>query len=459
MNRSWAAELVCVTLALAIYATPQTPGDQQLEEMWRSGHYSEALPLLVDEWKSPGGRTWRVEYMIGTSECQMPGLANNGVLMLKDVQAFRLPKEIRTAVQSQVDACQGSVKSSPGLHLPSGTQILFQFSPGATVAGKGGYLFEEENRPSVVTTPVSVDELRSRLVPIGHQKQTASDLRDIAEDHALMRVDSPSPYGKAAIGDFIVVTAIPVNSVASNIGTCLTDYQHALQETFGMQAPDDYITVYAFPFVGSVADYAPRLHGINLPLGTVAYSVYEDLSIVGIGGEESCGTLAHELVHLMIKERFGNSPAWLEEGLASEVAVGYPPIDGKLQFRRSWRDDMLKTHWQKRPTVRELLKTSWDDFSALNPGDLERVATVNAMAASFVRYLDSRGKLLNVYSAFRDQRISADVQHFRSDEDVLAQVMGEPLDKLDAEFVTWFTAQAKSQVKTQVKTRDSVPKK
>lgn len=446
MNPRWARKLACITFTLATCAASPTISDQQLEEMWRSGRYSEALPLLVDRWNSPGGRTWRMEYMIGTSECQMAGLASNGVLMLRDVQSFRLPKEVRTAVQSQIDACQSSTPGGPAQHFPSGTQVLFQLSPGASVHGKGGFIFEHQNSPSVATAPVTVDELHERLVPIRRGSPEATDFRDAAEDNARQRFGRSS-FGKATVGEFVVVTSIPDDAVASRVGRCLTRYQEALQAIFGMHPSEDYITVYAFPFVEEVARFAPKLHGIALPYGTVAYSVYEDMSIVGVAGEFDCGTLAHELVHLMTRDRFGNSPAWLEEGLASEIAVASPSSDGKILFRSSWRDDMLKAHWKGRPTVSQLLKTSWDDFAALTPEDQERVATVNAMAASFVRFLDSRHKLLQVYSAFRDQRITADVQHFRSDEDVLTQIMAESVEKLDADFVRWFTPPEKSPVK------------
>jgi hypothetical protein len=34
--------------------------------------------------------------------------------------------------------------------------------------------------------------------------------------------------------------------------------------------------------------------------------------------------MAHELVHLLIRQNLSMSPAWLEEGLASEVALALP---------------------------------------------------------------------------------------------------------------------------------------
>jgi hypothetical protein len=125
------------------------------------------------------------------------------------------------------------------------------------------------------------------------------------------------------------------------------------------------------PLSRGVNDYAQRLHGTNLPLGVVAYSVYEDLSIVGMAEFEACGALAHELVHLAIRQNFGDSPAWLEEGLASEVAVAHPESD-RMPFGRSWRDDILKRHWSLRLTVAQLLPANWTVVYLYPAGNSDR---------------------------------------------------------------------------------------
>ena len=44
-------------------------------------------------------------------------------------------------------------------------------------------------------------------------------------------------------------------------------------------------------------------------------------ALVGIAAPEACGSMAHELVHLTIRSSFPMSPPWLEEGLASAVAL------------------------------------------------------------------------------------------------------------------------------------------
>jgi hypothetical protein len=173
---------------------------------------------------------------------------------------------------------------------------------------------------------------------------------------------------------------------------------------------------------------------VDLPLGTVAYSVFEDLSIVGIDDFEACGSLAHELVHLAIRQNFGDSPAWLEEGLASEVAVAEPK-QNTFGFSNSWRDEMLRRHWDLRPSVSELLSKTWADYTANDITQVDRVAALQAMAASFIRYLDAKQKLGPVYFAMRE---SLSLPSAQSDQNILQSKLGMNLVQIDSDFLKWF---------------------
>src|SRR5262249_43178862 len=127
---------------------------------------------------------------------------------------------------------------------------------------------------------------------------------------------------------------------ARKTASCIERFEALLRNQFQMNLPSYYVTIYAVEDPSLVRVFARELHGVNLSPGSVAYSVYDDLSMVGAAGPEHCGSIAHELVHLMIRQSFGNSSPWLEEGLASEVAVASPKF-AALSFQRSWRDDML----------------------------------------------------------------------------------------------------------------------
>jgi hypothetical protein len=241
----------------------------------------------------------------------------------------------------------------------------------------------------------------------------------------------------AIVGHFALATPFGGSSYSRATGECLQKYEPPLEKQFAMDSPTHVLTVYLAIDSHELAELSHKLHGLQLSLGTVAYSVYSDMSIVGLGGPEGCGSLGHELVHLLIRGNFGNCPAWLEEGLASEVAVTFPRTD-TFEFRKSWRDEMLEQEWKLRPTVRELLQMDWTNYSASKPEDLHKVAAVHAMAAVFVRYLASQNQLGPVYFAVRDHRFNEKLTERRTDQEIIEKQLGKSLKEIDAAFVHWF---------------------
>jgi hypothetical protein len=406
-----------------------------LKEQWKAGRYRDVLPGLIAYWKQPGGRTWSVEYMIGTSECRVPGLAANGAFMLEDVlQTFRLPEEARRTTEGELGFCRQRA-SSPAQDPSFGAApAVAQTVPGATVSGKGGYLiYSKESRAgtSISSVPVPIAELEKRLVPLTGDSSPGQTALAAAMQRAL-------PGAGGAVADRFVVTSEHGGTYPSQVtGNCLNRYERALRAQFQMGLPPYYVTVYGVFQPSSVSRYSERLHGVPLALGTIAYSVYEDLSMVGVAEMEGCGTLAHELVHLMIRRNFGNSPSWLEEGIASEVAVSSPQGD-RISFVHSWRDDMLVSRWSMRPTVEQLLSMDWTAYVARTNQDLDRVAAVHAMAACFTRYLWDKQQLLNVYNAIRDDRFDDQLSRRRTDREIVERTMGKAVDQIDADFVSWF---------------------
>jgi hypothetical protein len=63
------------------------------------------------------------------------------------------------------------------------------------------------------------------------------------------------------------------------------------------------------------------------------------------------------------------------------------------------------------------------------------VAATHAMAASFVRYLDAKKKLVPFYKALRDS-LSSDTP--QSDEEVFTSVLNKSPDQVDKDFSAWF---------------------
>ena len=162
--------------------------------------------------------------------------------------------------------------------------------------------------------------------------------------------------------------------------------------------------------------------------------------MVGMASPEACGSLAHELVHLLIRPSLPLSPPWLEEGLASEVAVALPQ-GSRFHFAKSWRDRTLRDNWSLRPSVGTLLDLSWSDFRAASAADLRRAAAVQAMAAAFIRYLDAKGELIVVYSEMRDHLFNADRSAIQTSQQIVQRALGGiDVNAIDADFDHWFNS-------------------
>ena len=92
---------------------------QDLRRLWGQKDYQTVLPRLVDYWNA-GGRTFEVEYMIGTSECRIPEFAAYGLTMLRDaMQSFNLNSEDRRSIPARVKAPVDS-HSAFGVTKPPG---------------------------------------------------------------------------------------------------------------------------------------------------------------------------------------------------------------------------------------------------------------------------------------------------------------------------------------------------
>jgi hypothetical protein len=378
---------------------------------------------------------WDLKYLVGTLNCQFPAARAKGAALLQDMlQNDRdLGPQARAEVTRVLDACRAASAAmlSPASYEMRVGELAHLQAPGVRGDTKGGYedLRSQESTSAAAVVPMPADMLLARRVPASEPAR--------ALDAAKRRIGLTNG---AVVGGFAVVVGGPADDptrLAEQIGTCLTRYQAPLRAQFGMSAPAEMITVYQAGWVDQVYDNARRLHGLQLPQGVVAYSVALDMSLVGIAARDACGSMAHELVHLMMRSSFPMSPPWLEEGLASAVALAWPE-PSRFRFARGWRDATLANGWSLRPSVGQLLDMSWADFSASSRDDIRRAAAVQAMAAVFIRYLDERGKLRDVYLAARDERFGPDLTPGRSYREIVEVQLGRSSDQIDQDFQAWF---------------------
>lgn len=426
------ARLVLLVVLIGVPLVAQQMSYEQIMSLWKAKQYDQALPLLLAYRKKPFGRTWQVDYMIGTSQCHGSAHLNRGIDYLSNVLVYKqVPDPALSATAREIQFCLGTAIAEPAPFelIPVSGQV----TDPATVSGKAGYNFISSK--SVITngkatlTPVPATDLKKRIFHRGQEDQALAAARSRLEK---------STQGLAEEG-FVVICEGFCEFHLAEVPKCLAKFESPLRNEFDMVIPSELVTVYIPEDIHDVPRLAQKLHGITLPLGTLAYSVLEDMSIVGLY-TGSCGTLAHELVHLAIKSNFGDSPAWLEEGLASEVAVSGPGAQ-EFRFGTSWRDATLRDNWSLRPSVAELLALHWLDFAARDEQSLKRVAAIHAMAAVFVRYLDEQKKLKQIYLGIRDRRFPPDGGPPSSDASIVEHEMGPGINQIDADFAAWFQKQ------------------
>ena len=391
--------------------------------------------LALRSYSSMNRIDWRTEYLAGSLDCQFAETRSLGAQVLNDIlqnnralnaqgnaELARVLKACQAPVQSRVAA--DAVPEIPANLLDASAHFIQPGVSGNTKSGDS-YTPPEEFETTVAT--VSSAELEARRVAISSPQA--------ALDRALASVGQPSA-GMIRDG-FAVAELRGTRTDAGGVADCLARYAAPMKAEFQIEPSRYMLTVYVVPERVDVYKMALRLHGLVLPPGVLAYSVPEDMSLTSQGGAFECGSMAHEVVHLLIKDRFPGAPAWLEEGLASEVAVAKPTPKSFL-FYWSWRDRVLFPDPHGRPSIQELLGMSWPDFSR-NPD--YPASYIQATAAVFVRYLDQQGKLQPIYFAVRDHHLTADLSTYRSYSKILEDVFHAPIGTIQANFDAWFAEQ------------------
>src|SRR6266702_1090637 len=383
------------------------------------------------------GRSWKIEYLAGSLDCAFPETKATGAQFLNDIlQNNRtLNRDGDAELRRQLAVCTAEANSAPLAAAPSLPPNLTEVSthfqaPGVHGDMKGGGSYTVDQESSTAVSPIASSELMARLVSVNEPAK--------ALHAALGRVPAGS---KGAVAEnFAVTTAQGTATQAVGIGRCLKSYAEPLKSEFKINTSSYMVTAYTVTQEGEVYSYARRLHGLQLPQGVIAYSVPEDMSLTSAASASACGSAAHELVHLLIKQSFPGAPAWLEEGLASEVAIASPSPD-RLRVGWSWRDDRLRNNLGLRPPVAQMLGMPLSSFNSNSFIGMRSAEATQAMAAVFIRYLDAKGNLPDVYFAVRDQHISSDLSGFKSYEAILEEVLRLPVASIDDDFEQWFSSE------------------
>lgn len=412
-------------------------------------------------------KTAELDYMIAVSLCHVTALRGIGWGHFDWIlQNFSLGEEDQVLVRAQQEKCG----------QPNQLDKRFQFAmlsahsgSAAEVRSKMFYWLGREDAalntdPVEFEAPKNADELLGRLFSFGDVEAALAA--------SLARLEGITRRGQElrayASDNFVVVTLGRHDHRAlGNIAAKLEKFLAFYIEAYSLRRPSHLVTVYLAQNPWTLHDLSKELHGLKIPEQAIGYTFRDDLSILGIIPGEAIGTLAHELFHLLVRDRFGDLPPFLDEGTAalyevSNVSAKYVPggpvdagtapapmVGGELAVRGipNWRGCVLKALWLedrygyglKRPTVAELVTMSWRDFDNLKGESLVAdQAVIHATARYFVLYLqDWDQKLFSFFADFagRDPlKMEA-----KPEADALGRAkmhLGE-LDAADARFEAW----------------------
>ena len=268
----------------------------EIRDMWKTGHYEDALPRLLEYRHKPYGKNAAVDYMIATSACRLSDHEETGYKFFNWIlKNYSLGKN-RELVENERDNCASNLQ-------PSNLAFTSLRTGGSVgVSGKTYYWLGNEKSlegetnaliasdPVEVVKEISYEELSDRLFEKSNKPAAESYFKE--QLGPTFKVKSFRYFTIASSGNHSP-------SQLSSINNTLERYLGFFASHFNMPVPPYLITVYLVPEIGQLHNLAEKIHGIRVSRGSIGYSFRDDLSLVGVIPSTTLGTLAHELFHLM----------------------------------------------------------------------------------------------------------------------------------------------------------------
>ncbi len=436
---------------------------QDLRKAWRAAdgitHYADvARRLILYRGEARYAKTAEVDYMIATSLCRVPETREAGVRHFGWILASYDLGPDRGKVEAERSGCNGQ-DARP-------IQVAFSMVPGqggaAEIRSKLYYWIGREDaavntEPVEVVAPKTPEELKARLF----------DFEDSEAAVAAAEARLGPRFKVQATERFILASASGHSQAQlDRIADKLERFMSFFTAAFQMRPPAHLLTVYLVPSPADMQQLAEELHGIRVPQFSIGYAFRDDNSILAVIPGTAVGTLAHELFHVMVRDRYGDIPPWLEEGGAALYEVsnvspkylpgrtvdagvqGPPLVGGELAVRglRNWRGCVLRKLWVEgfgpeqvtRPKLRELVSMDWRAFNNLEGDELAaQQATIHAVARYFLLYLQEEDKLFELFSSFATRDPLA--IEATPAEDAVERVRGilGDIENLDGRFESW----------------------
>lgn len=418
--------------------------------------FNEARKLREKEY----GKCPMVDYFIGKSLC---GMGKTDLAMvwysniLKNYKGMSAPQ--KNLISGAKSSCGAEARGSGGagservLDVSAYVSAVNAEGPSAGVSGKLGRVSrpcESAPQPVSVITPISTEEMESRLFKIDQQDAAVAKYRSLLND--------PN-YKVIAKGRFILITyesSTMNDEDAEAVSRKLEQAYKFFVSNFGLRPPDKLLAVYLLPERSSnssgdepnlLQQTAERVHGIRIPDENIGYSNIRDLSLLGLASSSKIGTLFHELMHLMIRTDIGDVPPWMDEGLAciyETCIIRGETLSGNLD---NWRTSVLEEEIYKEeskiPHLKDFLNYSWSKFDGIDDNDICKTAVNYAYAKHLILFLEQQDQLKPIFNALKNRAVffGSNSVDLRTDVGIFETTLGMNIDAIEQKFDEWMVSQ------------------
>ena len=428
---------------LATAQTKQHPDYVAGAAAWTRGDYPQASERLSSYRVNVAyGKSYDVDYMLGTAWCRMAGLARPGWVLLDWALQQEMPPVAAKSFKAELSFCQ-AVLDRPADAASRTPERLARanLGSGATATARGKAFFVAGgDRGSVGAYPLELVDPR----PEAEYESRIYPLTDV--DAALKATRARLPrFTVTHQGRFILAGSAQSQANLQVIGRRLTHYLGFLEAQYGIRPPDSLITVQVVPETRDLVELARRVHGIKASPLILGYAFQNDLSVTAVMKTTAAGTLLHELFHLAVRARFGDIPTWLDEGMASLYETS--TVVGDDYFGEpNWRGKVIKDLSGSfgRFSLQRLV--TWSSVDGVRHRDGHEVfqarpdeaAYIAAMGRYFVMFMQERGKLPGLYKTFMQRPASvADLPAAQASLELISSLMQLPVGALEEDFTHW----------------------
>jgi len=244
----------------------------------------------------------------------------------------------------------------------------------------------------------------------------------------------------------VVATAAVPQLQLRAVANYLTGLQQNYAERYGYRQPPYRTVVHLVNTENEFPAIAERGLGQRVPKGVIGLSDTQTNSIVmalyiDYVDPQYCGTVQHELMHLLINYNNPFLPPWLSEGLPSLHEV---TTQNGMTGMPNWRGQILREVYRQNaeallPNMKELITADWSNFHGYSSQadgdyvDLSQQALNYAYNRYFLLFLQGNELLLPVFQAFSNNQPGRDGALQTPEELILAST-GKNIEELDQAF-------------------------